>query len=91
MSKNSVFWEILQLGIHSKNYILNFFDAKYLIEYLFLIMQQFNFIIFLFYKLFFNMVVKTKFHASWHCVLLNRKVIMDQRRDNAMTNPLNVF
>ena len=67
--KNSVFWEIVLLEIHSKNYMLNFFHAKYLLKYSFLIMQQFNFIIFLFFKLFFNMVVKTKFHASWQCVL----------------------
>ena len=69
MSKNSVFWEVFQLEIHIKNYMLNFFHAKYLLKYSFLIMQQFDFIIFLFYKLFFNMVVKSKFHASWQCVI----------------------
>ena len=69
MSKNSGFWEIWLLEIHSKNYMLNFFHAKYLLKYSFLLIQQLNFIIFLFFKLFFKMVVKTKFHASWHCVL----------------------
>ena len=69
MSKNSGFWEILQLEMHSKNYMLNFFHAKYLLKYSFLMMQQFNFIIFMFFKFFFKMVVKTKFHASWQCVL----------------------
>ena len=70
MSKNSVFWGILQLEIHSNNYMLNFFHAKYLLKYSFLSIQQFNFIIFLLFKLFFKVVVKTKFHASWQCVIL---------------------
>ena len=69
MSKNSGFWEILQLEIHSKNYMLSFFHAKYLLKYSFLMIQKFNSIIFLFFKLFPKMVVKTKFHASWQCVL----------------------
>ena len=49
--------------------MLNFFHAKYLLKYSFLIMQQISFIIFLLFKLFFKMAVKTKFHASWQCVL----------------------
>ena len=72
MSKNSGFWEILQLEIHSKNYMLNFFHAKYLLKYSFLMIQQFEFIIFLYSKLLLKIVVNTLFHASWQCAVHKR-------------------
>ena len=86
MSKNSVFWGILQLEIHSKNYMLNFFHAKNLLKYSFLIMQQFNFIIFLFFKFFFNMEGKTKFHASWQCVVNDWSKRENERSETEQVN-----
>ena len=67
MSKNSGFWEILQLEIHSKNYMLNFFHAKYLLKYSFLKMQQFNFNI---SKVMYFFGIETPKHSVAHLTLV---------------------
>ena len=74
MSKNSDFWEILQLEIRNKNYVLNFFHAKYLLKYSFLLIQQFNFIIFLFFELFFKWWWKPNFMLPGTVSYLESKV-----------------